>query len=153
MSGSNDYTHISNTAVNPFLISSLGQNQNLSFINSIVGFIAPTAIGVNTVVNAAGKPIILPPQIVVLSATMQSTKPIVGGTTLELGLAATSGGAVASTITGTQAVAGINTGIVVQPAVGSTISVLNQYLVVNNATVVTSGSVKIHLNYLVPLVA
>lgn len=153
MSGSNDYTHISNTGVNPLMISSLGQNQNLSFINSIVGFITPTAIGVNSVVNTNGTPIILPPQIVVLSASMQSTKPIVGGTTLELGLAATSGGAVATTITGTQAVAGVNTGIVLQPAVGNSISALNQYLVVNNAAVVTSGSVKIHLNYLVPLVA
>ena len=153
VSSYNRYSTIQNLGVNPLQIKAGGENFPLSYINSIVGFVAPTAAGNYQVVDASGSSIIMPTNIVILAAGIQApgNTPLVGGTNVSFGLSSTALGNITTAIANTVPTATINAGESVQSTI--TPSGTDVYLTATSVGTYTSGVAKINILYLTPLVA
>lgn len=136
----NNYSKINNTYM-----------ENINFpVLKITGYVVPTAVGIYSVLDLNGNAIEMLPNNIILGVSMQSVVPIVGGTTLDLGLSSTSGGTIGTNILN-ETVANVNLGITVQPTIGSSISTTNNFLVVSNLAVITAGKILINIIYINPI--
>jgi hypothetical protein len=116
----------------------------------VVGTVVPTAAGVYQLLNSAGSPVVLPGNAVVQSVQLAGPA-LLGGTSYQVGLAATPGGALAVNLSTAVALAAAQVGATQVPAgqalVAPAAASNYPYVVVQSVGITTAGAARVHVLY------